>query len=315
MNADIKNKKTRINIMVRDFKKNKTLLLLAFPMILYVFIFKYIPMFGIIIAFKNFKYNLGFFKSPWVGFKNFQFFFTSPDAWLVTRNTVGYNLVFITLGIIVQVGVAILLFEIASRKLHKIYQTLMFIPHLLSWVVVAYMAYAFLSPSGGMLNRWLSFFNIEPVDWYITPKPWIFIFPIANMWHGLGMGALMYYAKLMGINNEYFEAAEIEGASKWQITKNITLPFLYSLIIMLTILAIGRIFDGDFGLFYQLPMGSPMLRKTTDIIDTYVYRALVDVGNVGIASALGLYRSLMGMILVIVTNMIVRKIDEENALF
>lgn len=291
--------------------KNGSLLMLTMPMVLYTFIFAYIPMFGIIIAFKDFNYAKGIFGSEWVGFQNFRFFFTSPNALEITINTVGYNLVFIITGTVASVAVALLLYEISSRFLLKTYQTFMFLPNLLSWVVVAYMAYAFLNPRSGILDE---LFKTQ-TNWYAMPNAWIFILPLANLWKGLGMGALLYYANLMNIDKAYFEAAAIEGANKLQVTRHITLPFLYPLITMLTLLAIGGIFTSDFGLFFQLPMNSTLLYSTTDVLDTYVYRALAKLGNIDMSSAAGLYKSVVGFVLVVICNYAVKKYNPEYSLY
>jgi ABC-type polysaccharide transport system, permease component len=301
--------------IVKDFMKNKTLLLLTLPFVIYTFIFSYIPMVGVVVAFENFNYAKGFFKSDWAGFDNFKFFFTSPDAWRITRNTVGYNLVFLITGLVVSVFIALLLYELSNRILLKTYQTVMFIPYFLSWVVVAFMAYSILNTRSGILNIVLKSFGLQAIDWYNQPKPWILIFPIVNLWKSVGMSALIYYASLVGIDTSYFEAARIEGANKWQITTNITLPFLYPLMTILTILGIGSIFSADFGLFYQLPMDNGILYPTVDVIDTYVYRALIALGNVGMSSAAGLYKSIVGFVLVVAANTVVRKINPENSLF
>lgn len=315
VSADMSVKKGKLKKVFNDLNKNKVYLTLTAPVLIYTFIFCYVPMFGVIIAFKSFQYNLGFFKSPWVGFNNFKFFFTSPDSWRITRNTIGYNAVFIITGLIASVLVALLLYEINQRILLKTYQTIMFIPHFLSWVVVAFMAYAFLNSRSGIINIALKSLEIDGVDWYNKPMPWLFIFPIATLWKGTGMSAIIYYASLVGIDPSYFEAAKIEGASKWQITAKITLPFLYPLITLLTILSIGGIFSADFGLFYQLPMDNSILYPTTDVIDTYVYRALVTLGNIGMSSAAGLYKSFVGFVLVVLSNYIVKRINPENSLF
>ncbi|NLC44166.1 MAG: sugar ABC transporter permease [Clostridiales bacterium] len=301
--------------MLRNLYKNKAFLLLSLPMMLVVFVFNYIPMVGVIVAFKKFRYNLGIFGSEWNGLNNFKFFFRNPDALKVITKTVSYNAVFIILGIVIPVGVALLLYEIKNRKLLKIYQTTMFIPYFLSWVVVAYMAYAFLNPASGMLNNLRVLMGQEKISWYTKPIYWIFILPIANTWKGLGFGALVYYASLMSIDPEYFEAATIDGANKLQVIWNITIPFLYPLMTILTILAIGGIFSSDFGLFFQLPMDSKLLYKTTDVIDTYIYRAMAVNSNIDTASAAGLIKSVVGFVLVITTNAIVNKINSDYALY
>lgn len=300
---------------LRDFRKNRALLALTLPFVLYTVLFSYVPMFGIVLAFKRFLYNKGIWDSPWVGLGNFKFFFTSPDAWRITRNTVGYNAVFIITGVIAAVAVALLLFELSNRALKKAYQTAMFIPHFLSWVVVAFMAYSFLNSRSGLINMMLESLGLPGLDWYNDPTPWVVIFPVINLWKGTGMSAIIYYAALVGIEPAYFEAARIEGASKWQIIRHVTLPFLYPLMTLLTILAIGTIFSADFGLFYQLPMNNSILYSTTDVIDTYVYRALINLSNVGMSTAVGLYKSVVGFILVVASNAAVRRINPENSLF
>lgn len=296
-------------------KRNFVMLSLALPLMIYLFIFNYIPMLGTIIAFKNYRYDLGFLKSQWVGLDNFKFFFFSPDAWRITRNTVAYNLVFIVLGLVVSVFLAVMLYEVKNRAMLKVYQTTMFFPSFLSWVVVAFMAYSFLNPMSGILNAVYKSMGWEPIDWYIKSSPWIFILPLANIWKTAGMSTLIYYASLMGIDQEYFEAATLDGASRWKVTRYITLPFLYPLMIIMTILAIGQIFNADFGLFYQVPMNSAMLYPTTDVIETYVFRALRETSNISMSSAAGLYKSMVGFILVLITNAIVSKLNPDNALF
>lgn len=302
-------------IRLKTLKKNLPLLLMTLPMLSVIIVYNYIPMAGLVVAFKNFSYSKGLFRSEWIGFGNFRFFFESQDAWRITRNTLGYNFAFIILKLIVCVAVALLLYEITSRTVLKVYQTVMFFPHYLSWVVIAYMAYAFLNARSGLANTWLESLGMDRVDWYITPRVWIYIFPFANTWKVLGMTSLMYYSSLLGIDSEYFEAAQIEGASKWLITRKIVIPFLYPLIIMLTILDIGHIFNSDFGLFYQLPMNSAMLYETTDVLETYIFRALQVRGDVGMSSAAGLFKSFVGFMLVLLANYTVKKIDQEYTLF
>ncbi len=298
------------------FKKNWTLLCLGLPALLYLLVFNYIPMVGIVIGFKNFKYNQGMFGSDWVGLNNFKFFFKSSDAWRVTRNAIGYNVFFIISGVVVAVIMALLLYELSNKIMIRFYQITMFIPHLLSWVIVAYIVFAFLKKDSGILNRWgIQYLGWESsIDWYNDPVPWIFIVPIAHIWKGIGMSALVYYASLMGIDTEYFEAASIEGATRPQITRYITLPFLYPTITILSILSVGKIFNSDFGLFFQLPMGSSLVLPTTDVIETFTLRALQD-GRMGLSTAVGLVQSVVGLCLVLFTNWVVRKVNPENALY
>lgn len=294
---------------------NFQLLTLSLPTILHLFIFCYIPMFGIILAFKNFKVNLGIFKSPWVGFKNFEFFFTSEDAWRVTRNTIGLNFLFIIFGLIFAVIFALMMFELKKRIFVKTYQTIAILPSFISWVIVGYMTYAVLETNKGMLNNVLSVFGIEKISWYSQAQYWPVILLLVSLWHGVGYGSIVYFAGLMGIDTEYFEAAALDGATKLQQIRYISLPFITPLITILTILSIGRIFRSDFGLFFNVTRDIGALYPTTDVIDTYVYRALMSIGDIGMSSAVGLFQSVVGFVLILLTNFIVRKIEPDNSLF
>ncbi|WP_020619619.1 ABC transporter permease subunit [Paenibacillus daejeonensis] len=290
------------------------LLTLTLPALLYFLIFHYLPMFGIIMAFKDFKYHLGIFGSEWIGFKNFEFFFLSNDAWRITRNTVGYSVLFIGIGTSAAVTVALLLYEIKNRFALKYYQTTMIFPTFLSWVLVGYITYTLFNPSLGVLNQVLSFFGADRVDWYANPAYWPYILTAVNVWKTIGLSCIIYYAALMGIDSELYEAAKIDGANRWQQTKAISLPSLLPVITILTILAIGDVFRGDFGLFYQIPRDVGMLYPSTDIIDTYVFRGLRQ-GNLGMTAAVGLFQSFVGLVLILIVNSIVRKLRPENALF
>lgn len=307
-------KKKELNFNSHKIKKTNNSLMLFFmclPMLFNLFIFNYIPMGGIIVAFKNFNYAKGFLYSDWVGLKNFRLFFINPDSFRIFRNTLGYNLVFLTVGLACNVGIALLLNEIRNKKALKFYQTIMFFPYFMSWVVIAYIVYALLNTRMGIINN---LFDIN-VDWYNTARAWPGIIIISNIWKNIGYGSIIYYAAIIGIDTSYYEAAKIEGATKWhQITK-ITLPELYPLMVIMTILGIGAIFTSDFGLFYQLTMDSKMLYPTTDVLDTYVFRALMKDGNIGISSAAGVFKSIIGFILVNITNYIVGKVDDSYALY
>jgi len=307
-------------VVLLMFKKNKfksqvEFFSMTLPVIIHIFIFCYIPMVGIIIAFKDFRYDKGIFGSEWIGFENFKFFFSSQDAWRVTRNTALMNIIFIITNLIVCVVVAILMYQLTNRVFVKFYQTTMILPHFLSFVVVGFMTYALLNPVHGVLNQMLVSMGFEPVNVYTSPKYWPFILPLINIWKTVGMGSVIYYAALMGINKEYLEAAAIDGANKWQVTTKIIIPFLVPVMTILTILAIGNIFRADFGMFYQITRNSSLLYETTDVIDTYIFRALRKFGDIGMSSAVGLYQSFVGFILVIVANTIVKKIDKDSAMF
>ncbi len=288
--------------------------------VLLVLIFQYIPMFGIIVAFKNYKYNLGILNSPWVGFKNFEFFFSSNVFLQLLRNTLLNNLIFIVSGILSAVFVAIMLFELKSRSYTKVFQTLMITPHFMSWVIVAYMVYAILNPNYGYLNQILGFFGIETIDWYSKAEAWPMILTIANVWKHVGMDSVVYYAALMGMDNCLIESAEIDGANKVQRTLYIVLPSLVPLITVLTILKIGGIFRADFGLFYSVTQdgANGNLYETTNVIDTYsfrVFRGNAAGNSYGLTAAVGLLQSVVGMIMVVGTNWLSKKIDKDNGLF
>jgi len=312
-----KEKTSKMNLSRKAYviKDNFELFLLALPGIILFFVFKYMPMYGIIIAFKKFNPNLGIWGSKWVGFKNFEFFFTSQDAWRVTRNTVLYSLDFIVIGLIAAVAIALMLYNLRSRTAVKVYNTVMILPKFLSMVLIAYIVYAMLNPSAGLLNQILGVFGgPSDIDWYSKPEAWPFILTIVHIWQVVGMDSIVYYAALMGIDESLFESAMIDGANKWQQTIYIAIPHLISIITITTTLALGHIFSGDFGLFYQTTRDVGTLYPTTDIINTYTFRGLVG-GHLEVASAVGLFQSVVGLILVVVTNSIVRKINPENSLF
>jgi len=298
------------------FRRFLPLYLMTLPGVIYFFINNYLPMFGLIIAFKNINYPKGFFKSDWVGFENFKYLFATSDAFIITRNTLLYNIAFIVLGIMTQVLFAILLNEIRKKFFMRLYQSLIILPALISMVIVAYLAYAFLSVDSGMLNKTiLPALGLAEVNWYSEPGKWPYILILVNIWKNLGFGTIIFLASIVGISPEFFEAARLDGANKWQQIKTITLPMIRPVIIMLTILLIGKIFYSDFGLFYQVPMDSGQLFNTTNTIDTYVYRALMKMGDIGMSSAANFYQSLVGFVLVLISNTIVRKFEKESALF
>jgi putative aldouronate transport system permease protein len=296
------------------FRRNAEVFLLALPGMLQIFIFAYIPMLGIIVAFKEYRYDLGIIGSKWVGWSNFEFLFQSDVLVRITRNTVVYNLGFIAVGTVCGLVLAMLFNEL-GRKWIKVHQTIMFIPFFLSWVVIGYVGLAFLDPQKGYINGIIQMFGGESINFYNDATYWPIILILANLWKGIGFTTLIYYAGIIGIDQSYYEAARMDGANKWQMAWKITLPSLASLIAVLLILSIGGIFRGDFGLFYFIPNNSPFLYSVTDVIDTYVYRSLQSIGTLGMTAAVGLFQSVIGFILVIVTNTIVRRLDSDNALF
>lgn len=298
-------------------KQDTELTLLALPTTIWYILFCFLPMFGIIIAFKDFKISGGFlsnvFKSSWSGFKNFEFLFKSNDAWIIIRNTLGYNLLFIILNILIPVTLALMIGHLHNRKAGKVYQTMMFLPYFLSWVVVSAVIWAFLSFDKGIANQMLIQMGSDAVNWYMEPKYWPYFLVFMNIWKGLGYGMVVYLATITGIDSTYYEAAVIDGASIWQQTKYITLPMMKLVIVMMFILAVGRIFYTDFGLFYQVPRDSNSLFNVTTTIDVLVYKQL-KTATVGMASAAAFVQSVMGCLTILLANWIVRRIDPDSAM-
>ena len=297
-------------------RRDIELFILCLPALILLFLFCYLPIPGIILAFKKFKPLMGIWGSPWNGLKNFEFFSRSSQIWLVTRNTLLYNLGFIILRPILSVSVAIILYEIGRAKQIKIYQTIFFLPHFLSWVVVSIMLYAFLNTEQGFLNGIIAGFGGEKIAWYTDAKYWPFILTFMGLWKSVGYNTVIYYAGLVGIDPGMYEAAAIDGAGRWRRTISITIPMLIPLLVILTILGLGKIFFADFGLFYQLPLRSGPLLPTTDVINYYTVRTLMIARNYGMGTAIGLYQSVMGLILVLLSNWGARKVSEgEHGLF
>jgi putative aldouronate transport system permease protein len=296
------------------FYENVSLWILALPTVVLLFIFNYIPMAGLVVAFKDYRYNLGLFGSQWIGFQNFEFFLNSLDAWRITRNTLLYGFTFIVVGIVFAVLISLLLYEVKNKFALKFFQTTMTIPRFLSWVIVSYITYLFLSPTQGVFNDLLTGFGFEPIMWFNEVEVWPFIIVLVNLWKSIGLDCIMYYALLMGIDSEQFEAAKIDGANRFQQALYISIPSLLPLMIILGILQLANIFRGDFGLFFQIPRDVGLLYPATDIIDTYVFRGLRG-GDIGPAAAVGFFQSVVGLITVVIANAIVRKMSPSNALY
>ncbi|MBN2984718.1 MULTISPECIES: ABC transporter permease [Cohnella] len=301
--------------MVYRRRQARQLTWLALPAILLLFTFQYLPMGGIVLAFKNFRYDLGVWGSEWAAFDNFKFFFTSADAWRVTRNTIGLNFIFIVVGTIGSVAVAILLSEVHRKWLKQFYQTTMFFPYFLSWPVVALIVYAFLNIDLGILNKGMEWLGLEAVSWYSEPQVWPFVLTAVHFWKYVGHGAIIYYAGIMGFDRTYYEAAAVDGATNGQMRRYLTVPMLAPLVIIMFLISLGNIFHAEFGLFYMVTQDSGILYSTTDVIDTYVYRSLRTIGDIGMASAVGLYQSVVGFVLIVLVNVLIRKHSKENALF
>lgn len=305
----IKKKKIR-------WKQYLPIYLLALPGIIYMICNNYLPMFGIVIAFKKLNFAKGILASPWCGLKNFEFLFKSSTAFTMIRNTICYNVLWLILGHVLAIASAILLNELTNRFRARFYQSVILLPYLMSWVVVSYLVFAFLSADTGMFNNSiLKPLGIAPVNWYSESKYWPFILTFVNHWKNNGYTMIVYFASIVGISQDYYEAAMLDGATKWQQIKHITIPQLVPTIITLMILSVGRIFASDFGLFYQIPRNTGALYNATQTIDVYVYNALMQRSDYGMASAASVFQSIVGFLMVMVTNAIVRKVSRENAMF
>jgi len=241
--------------------------------------------------------------------------FSSKDAFVITRNTVLYNLGFIFIGLIVSVGIAIILSELRSKQMVKIYQTSMLFPYFLSWVIISFFTDAFLNIDKGLINHTLEALGMKGINFYADVSIWPYLLLFLGIWKGFGYSSVMYYATIMGIDPTYYEAATVDGASKWQRIRNVTIPQLTPLVTVLTILAVGNIFRADFGLFYQIPHNAGQLYSVTNVLDVYVFNGLTQTADIGMASAAGLYQSVVGLILVILSNLLARRVDPNSALF
>ena len=314
MEEIIMNKTKKKNRALGDLKRSLPFLLLALPGFVTLVIFRFVPLFGLVLPFKDYKPAKGFFGSEWVGLKNFKFLFGNQDVQIATRNTIFYNMTGIIVGIIMGVLVALLLYEL-SNKFVKIYQTILYLPHFISFVVVAFIVKGILDLEYGVLNNVIEYFGGQPIEWYAVPKYWYWIIPILSVWKGLGNGALMYYAALIGISPELYESARIDGAGKLQQVWHISIPMIKNVIIILFILNIGKIMHADLSLYYNVPLNLGQLYEATDVLDTYVLRALKTLGNVGMSSAAALYQAVVGFILVIISNTIAKKVDPESGMF
>ncbi len=288
---------------------------LMLPGLIYLFINNYMPLPGLVVAFKQYNARKGIYGSPWAGFKNFEYLFQTNDAWLITKNTILYNVAFIAINTILAITVAILLSEMWG-KTKNFYQSAILLPHLISSVIIGYLVFAFFSVENGFVNNFiLAKLGKEPISWYSEPKYWPFIIVFVSAWKAIGYNCIIYLSTLLGFDRSFYESAMIDGATKWEQIKYITLPLLKPTVIMLTLMAVGRIFYSDFGLFYQVPMNQGALYPTTQTIDTYVYRGLLQLGNISMSAAAGVYQSVVGFILILGANLLVRHIDSDSALW
>ena len=304
------------------YKKTLVLLTMVAPAAIWLLLLRYLPMGGIVLAFKDYKINprnpsfiSNLLSSKWVGLKNFEYLFKTDSAWIMFRNTLGYNIVFIILGVIIPVAFAIMMNELTRKFVRKTYQTMMFFPYFLSWVVVSYFLNAFLDAQYGMIPAMQAAAGKEVTSWYTTPGPWPYLLVFANLWKNVGYSTVLYLAAITGIDANQYEAAAIDGASKWQQVLYVTIPHLRTMICILFIMYVGRIFASDFGLFYNVPMQNGALFSVTQTFDTYVYRAYIATGNPGQSSAAGLLQNVLGFICILSANAIVKKVDADSAMF
>ena len=307
--------KVKKSPLKRYFQKNWSLYVMLLPGILVLLANNYLPMGGMLLAFKNYNYTKGFWGSEWVGLENFKYLFTSDQAWVITRNTFLYNAIFILISVTVALALAIGLNELRNKRMAKIYQSIFFLPYFLSWVVVSYLVFSLLSVDLGVLNTMLAKWGIAPINWYTEPGVWPGILVAVNTWKWTGYDSIIYLAAIIGIDKSYYEAAAVDGANRLQQIWHVTIPSIMPVITILTLLKIGRIFYGDFGLFWNIPKNMGILYEVTNVIDTYVFRALTQTGDIGMATASGLYQAFFGFVLVLVSNAIVRRIDPDQALF
>ena len=305
-----------------NVKKNLMLLTMVAPVAIWLILLRYIPMAGIVIAFNKYKVYTAdpslinnIVHSNWVGLGNFKFLFTSSDTLLFLRNTVGYNLLWIALGVVISVSFAIMLSEITSRFMAKTYQTMMFFPFFISWVVVSYFVMSLLDPTSGLIVKQQIAKTGVATEWYHDYKPWPVILTICNLWKNMGYQTILYLAAITGIDKSQYEAASIDGASKAQQIWYVTIPNLRKMIIILLIMDVGKIFNSDFGLFFSVPQNSGSIFRTTQVLDTYVYRALMNSQNIGMSTAASLFQNTVGFILIMITNSVIRKIDPDSSLF
>lgn len=289
--------------------------LMGLPGLIYFFINCYMPLYGMLIAFKKFDYSKGVLGSEWNGLENFRYLFATKDAWVITRNTLLYNVAFMVLNAVLGVALAIFLNEIRKKSSKKIYQTVLLLPYVMSYVVISYFTYAFLGDSNGLVNGLLERMGIGKIAFYANAKYWPWVLILVYVWKNIGYQMVIYLSTIVGIDVSYYEAAELDGATKWQQIRYITLPRLKPTIIMMTTIAMGMIFRSDFGLFYQTPRNQGLLYSATDTIDTYVFRALVGNGNIAMSSSAAFYQSIICFITIMVFNGIMNRVSREDALF
>ncbi len=301
--------------MRRLIRRNGALFLMALPGVIHLFVFSYLPMPGLVLAFKDYKFARGIWGSAWVGFKNFQFLFATGDAWRIIFNTLFLNTLFILTTLVGALTMAVLLHEIYHRYVAKVYQSILFFPHFISFVIVGYFSFAFLNADNGLVNNLLTSIRLQPVNWYGEPNVWPAILVLISLWKGVGYFTIIYLAGILAINPEYYEAARLDGANKWREIRYLTLPLIRPLIIVNLLLQLGRIFYANFEFIYNVTRDASLLLPTVNVIDTYVFRSLTATGNYNLASAAGFFQATVGFVLVVLVNWLVRRYERDQALF
>lgn len=313
--AALPGKRNWLQMAAREVRSNWLLFVMLLPAVVYVVIFAYWPMSGIVLAFKDYRTRLGIFGSPWVGMLNFEFLKISGKLGMLTWNTLSYNLIFITLGVLLEMGFAIVLNEVVGKRFKKVLQTVMFLPYFISWVVVAAIMYNIFNFEKGTFNMIATALGAEPFDLYNNGGAWRFVIPVVNAWKKTGYGMVVYLAAITALDQDMFEAASIDGANVWQKIRHITIPCLVPQMMILILLAIGNVFRGDFGLFYQTVKTNSNILPHTDVLDTYVFRSLMTTGDIGMSAAAGLYQSVLCFITICAANFLVKKVQPDYALF
>ena len=306
---------SRLRAFGTDLRKNRIFLLLLLPAVVYVLIFSYTPMIGVIMAFKKYNFTQGLFASPWVGLKNFKFLMVSNKLWPLTRNTLLYNLAFISIGMVMEVGFAVIINEMRCRWFKKVFQSFIFLPYFISWVIASAVVQTLLDYDFGLISRTLKSLGLPMVNVYVDARPWPFLLVFFRMWKGVGYGSIVYLSAISGIDAEMYEAADIDGANSWQKLFSITLPNLVPTMVIMFLLACGQIFRGDFGMFYQLIGNNGVLLEVGDILDLYIYRAMAGNANLGYGAAAGLFQSVLCFVTILLANFVVKKIQPDYTLF
>lgn len=301
--------------IVHELVSNAGFYLLLMPAVIYTIVFKYFPLIGLVIAFQDYNPIKGMFGSKFIGLSNFKYFFRGSQWLNITFNTFWLNILFIATGTFASVAIAIILNELGKGIFVKVSQSVMILPHFISWAVVAMFAQAFIGSEGGLINQILEYFGKEPISFYMNPDVWPTIFVIIRIWKGAGYGSIVYMAAIAGIDSEVYESARVDGATRWQSIWYITVPLLKNVVVLMTIMSVGNIFYGDFGMIYTLVGDNSILFETTDVIDTYVFRSIRVSGSMGMSAAVGLYQSIIGFIMVMVTNAWAKRVNPEAAIF